>query len=170
MAMKQPIVAVFDFDGTIVDSLDIGYKIVKKICDQEKIDLFRNKEEFIALYDKNFYITALSKGLSPRKLLTLYNQYKVHADEFLNGLQLFPGMKGVLAQLDRGYIVTSNHTEVVERYAKKHKLHYITVIGADKQRSKMKKLRAIQDQNKGYKVYYVGDTVGDVKEAKRAGV
>ncbi|MFO7807208.1 MAG: HAD hydrolase-like protein, partial [Candidatus Moraniibacteriota bacterium] len=43
------------------------------------------------------------------------------------------------------------------------------VIGADKEKSKVKKIEKVKKENPGSAIYYVGDTVGDIYEGRKAG-
>jgi len=69
-------------------------------------------------------------------------------------------------------IVTSSPTEVVETWLRTHEVHGVTeVAGAETARSKVEKIDALLARFPGQEVYwYVGDTAGDIREAREAGV
>ena len=69
-------------------------------------------------------------------------------------------------------IVTSSPAEVVEGWLRTHEVHGVAeVAGAETARSKVEKIHALLARFPGQEVYwYVGDTAGDIREAREAGV
>jgi phosphoglycolate phosphatase len=68
-------------------------------------------------------------------------------------------------------IVTSSPNDVVEGWLRSHDVIGVAeVAGAETARSKVEKIHALQARFPGQEVYwYVGDTTGDVREAREAG-
>jgi phosphoglycolate phosphatase len=163
-------VLVFDFDGVIVDSFAVARKVVNDVIVPHLQPL--NKKEFAALYEQNFYEGIVAKGWPKEKM-----QYLM--DETLQGLahetpnvNMFSGMLDVLNELVKQHtliIVTSNFTDVVAEYCRRHDIPITDIRGADVSPSKTKKLISIEKTFPYDDIYYIGDTAGDVHEAKKGG-
>ena len=87
----------------------------------------------------------------------------------------FNGIADVLNDLSKEnklFIVTSNETQVVEKYLKSQNLFYFfkEIYGSDKGASKIEKIIKIKEGNPGFNYFYVGDTQGDILEGKKSGV
>ena len=68
-------------------------------------------------------------------------------------------------------IISGNVTSFIQEFLKNYEIDFISqVLGGDIEKSKIKKINLFKEKFPGYKVYYIGDTVGDIKEAKHAGV
>ncbi len=80
----------------------------------------------------------------------------------------------MLKELSKDYkimIVTSNLSRVIKKALKDNNINEIEdVVGSDRERSKVKKLEIIKKNNPKSKIYYVGDTTGDIYEGREAGV
>jgi len=83
-------------------------------------------------------------------------------------------MKDSLEKLSKNNIlivVTSNDTQVVKSYFKSKKIDFFDeIIGSDEEPSKTKKIEYIKSKYPSKEIYYVGDTIGDILEGKKAGV
>ena len=86
----------------------------------------------------------------------------------------FNGIREVIRKLSKKaviYIITSNLTSVIEDSIQFHKIKGVQrVIGGDKEFSKVKKILAVKKIHPKAVFYYIGDTVGDILEAKKADV
>ncbi len=87
----------------------------------------------------------------------------------------FPLMADVLGELGDArhiVVVTSNTTVVVEDFLRRHGIGGVAEIaGAEAGHSKVEKIRALLARFPGDEtVWYVGDTAGDMREARLAGV
>jgi len=86
---------------------------------------------------------------------------------------LVAGMADVLARLGARhplFVVTSNATAVVAGHLARHGVAGVReVLGAEAGTSKVDKLRRLAARFPGEPPWYVGDTLGDVLEGRRAG-
>jgi phosphoglycolate phosphatase len=88
--------------------------------------------------------------------------------------ELFPGMPAVIERLAAAqpvFVITSSRTGVVERILAEHGVRGVSeVIGGDREPSKTRKINAVRRRiGESLPAWYVGDTVGDMVEARAAG-
>ena len=164
---------LFDYDGVIVDSLPVIVDVYNKLFRKHGLDLNFTAEEFSMFYVGNFH-----KGLAekvPKGALPIILKEK--GEEFIkrnNEFRLFKGIKGVLEKLSEKakiIIISSNTTEAIKKSMELNGIDFIEdVIGGDIEPSKVKKILAQKEKHPDAETYYIGDTLGDIKEAKKAGV
>ena len=169
--MKQ--VLLFDYDGVVVDSLPIITCTYNALFKKHGLNLHFTEEEFSKLYISNFH-EELAKTV-PADILPIILEEK--GKEFIrknNEFKIFSGMKEILKRLSEKniiIIISSNTTKVIEQNLKLNDIEFITeVIGGDIEPSKVKKIMVQKEKHPDSEIYYIGDTVGDIKEAKKANV
>ena len=159
-------IILFDFDGVIVDSYEIAYKVSKKLIPE--IDREQHRDMFMGnIYD------AVAKIVPKHKR-------KERNDDFYNiyyplllKLPIIPGMSKTIKQLSKKYtliIISSTINSPIHAYLEKNELHHYfeKVYGADVHTDKKKKIMMVL---KNYKVVskdclFITDTVGDLLEAQ----
>jgi len=166
-------VILFDYDGTILDTFGAYAKEYVKIA--KFFGIKKNtKEDFKNLYEKNFSESMAELGVEGKKLIEFIYKMRAPYTNDHGTLDVFKGMKEVIKKLSEKYeiyVITSNLTHIIEGSIKHHRITGIKeVIGGDVEMSKIKKINLFKKKYKGDNIYYVGDTIGDVKEAKKAGV
>ncbi len=171
---EKKLVLLFDYDGTIVDSLNEVFKAFNRIAPEYGIEIIEDIEKFIQLYDNNVYDSIALLGLPRKKVEDFVSKWR---EPFLLDnvkVHVFKGMEEALAILAKKaelYVITSNATDAIKKSIKRFGLHGIKeVIGGDIEPSKTTKIKKLKEQNKGYNIYYIGDTLGDMVEARKAGV
>ena len=164
-------VIIFDYDGVIADSKEIFMKYFLEACRKYGVGI-STEEEFLRLYEGNVYESMLSMGLSEEKIRSIVYHMRRGLIENRKSIRIFPGIKEVIEEISSYplFIVTSNDTEVVKNFLREWDMDYFhEIIGSDREVSKVKKLRYIMEKYPGYTHFFVGDTVGDIKEGKKAG-
>jgi len=167
-------ILIFDYDGVIVDSLDLFMDYFIQACKQEGFEEIGSKQVFLSLFDGNMFEKMLERGMSREQIRRI--MYFMRDELVLNQekLQVFPGMKQVLKTLSQNnslYIITSNESHVVNQFLSLHQMTmFKDIIGSEKEPSKVKKIQLIKEQNGHNKVFYIGDTLGDIIEGKKANV
>lgn len=166
---------IFDYDGVIVDSLDLFMKFFIGACKKEGFNEIDSKEVFLSLFDGNMFEKMKQKGMSKNHILhiMLYMKDKLLMNQ--EKLQVFPDMKQTLKTLSEHYslyIITSNESNVVNQFLISQGIDiFKDTYGSDKEPSKVKKIQSIKQQNNNNNnVFYIGDTVGDIAEGKQAKV
>ncbi|MFO8078607.1 MAG: HAD family hydrolase [Thermoplasmatota archaeon] len=168
-------VFIFDYDGVIVDSLDIFSTHFLKACEKEQVPEISSKQDFLSIYNNNMYETMYSMGMTKEKILRIVNYMKKAILLEQENIKLFPNIKETIQQLvinNQLYIVTSSDTKLVTEFLNKYHLDtfFEEVIGSDQEPSKTKKILSITQNHKEKDCFYIGDTVGDILEGKKAQV
>ncbi|ABR49090.1 HAD-superfamily hydrolase, subfamily IA, variant 1 [Alkaliphilus metalliredigens QYMF] len=167
---------IFDFDGTLVDSLDIAINAVNKLSDKFGFKKVK-KEEFDFL--RKLSIPERCKHLSvpmyklPFWAAHFYNEYK----SSIQDIALFEGIKEVLDELrNRGYelaIISSNSEDNIREFLEKNQIYSIKEVFASKHIfGKDKVLNAFMKKEKlsNSEIIYVGDEERDILACKKVGV
>lgn len=172
---KKENILIFDFDGTIADTLKLQLKIFNNLAPRfgyqqigsSQVEHLRGKSAREILQQLN--ISALQ----------LPSIYAAGRKEFLRhaaDIAVFPDIKDVLKELSKHYglgIVTSNDTDIVGQFLKKHDMEMFNFVYSDKSIfGKGAILKHLLNKYKFNKnnVLYIGDEVRDIDAAKEAGV
>ncbi|QSE96094.1 HAD-IA family hydrolase [Fulvivirga lutea] len=168
---------IFDFDGTIADTLELGIKIsnqlshkfrYKQIADKQDLDFYRN------LSTQNA-IKAI--GISLVKLPFVASAFRKSLSKSIDQLHPFEGMVEVIKDLAENYklgIVTSNSLQNTKTFLDNHGLtesfsYYSTGIRL------FKKYRTINALIKEYEldprqILLIGDETRDIEAAQQCGL
>ena len=164
---------IFDFDGTICDSLDFAIFEISKVTHKVKIDLTRQEIKDMV---ENESFTALFKKFKVHKFMLIFMIWKLQKalGKKVTTFDLFPGIKTMLHELFRDHelhILTANSKSNVEKFLKKHELKkYFTKITSranpfDKShaiKTHLKKNKLKQSQT-----VYIGDELSDLKACNK---
>jgi len=167
-------IILFDFDGTIADSLQENFKIANKLAakfgirtaEESELEKLRgmNAREIIRYFKIPFY-----------KLPFIVKAYYDHRS--LSIPALVDGLKPVLKILkSRGYIlaiVSSNSKERIQAFLDKHAIGEFNSIRSEKSffgKDKAIKKEFIKYNSKPTETVYVGDEARDIEAARKAGV
>lgn len=166
---------LFDFDGVLVDSIDVYEKTVTDCLRQIGQPLTRGREEFLELFEGNFYESLVEKGIDLDKFMTA--SVDILSKVNYADMKPFDAIRPVLRELKITHpmvVISSNDTPTINEALRLYDFEGIfdDVLGSDFMLSKKEKILHII---KKYHVtlsdiYYIGDTTGDIKEGKLAGV
>jgi len=166
-------VLLFDFDGVIADSLAAYYPVFAATCRDLGFEGPGTLEAFLDIFDTNAIRGLRKAGVPLLKLRQLGRTLAPRVVALNKRVLPFPGMPALLRTLairEPVYVVTSNMTEPTEAFLADHAITGVLgVIGADQESSKVKKIRRIARQHRGAAPWYIGDTRGDMLEARKAG-
>jgi len=166
---------LFDFDGVLVNSLDLYAEAVTRILERIGTPIVKSKEDYLALFDGNFYESMAAAGVD----LAAYNET---VKEILpridtNAMKPFDGLIPVLAALQKDSIlavVSSNGYRTIRTMLDRFGFapYFREILGADFRISKKEKIAYTLEKYgiPGERAFYVGDTAGDIREARAAGV
>ena len=167
-------VIMLDFDGVVADSLEIFHTEFAAACRELGYDQLSSKEALLKLFEGNIIREIIRAGFPVRRLKQLAIQFAPRIQEANRHVQAFPGMPEVVSDLAAAfplYVISSNQTRSIEDFIDRHAITGVReVIGADKESSKVKKIRRVMALHPGRACYYVGDTKGDMIEAHAARV
>ncbi len=169
-------VIIFDFDGTLADTIDILLSITNRLSAEFGFKS-ATKEELAQLRNLNSWQILQYSGISLFKFPLLIRRLKADLHSEVPHIQLFPGIKEVLLELKkRGFqlgIITSNSRENVLASLTKNGLQdtftFIysgSTFGKHKVINKWLRIENINPE----KVVYVGDEVRDIDAAKKTGI
>ena len=172
--MNQIKLIIFDFDGTIADSLQAGIKITNKIADKlnfrkldpNKIDYYKNlsPSDFLKLMKVPIY-----------KIPALATIYHAEFNKIIGQLKPFANIDIVVKELAKHYklgILSSNSVENIKIFLKNNNLDsYFSFIHSQphifgKSANIKRILRQARLNNR--QAIYIGDEVRDIQAAKKA--
>lgn len=173
-------IVIFDFDGTIADTFDIGIKVINNLArkyqsppmGKEEISAYRN------LGLRRAVLMMKKKGASWLKIFKIARLIHVKLNEEIKEVKLFAGIGKVIRNLKKqGYvlgIVSTNTTENINDFLKKYKLtemfDFVESVGIWK--TKTSRLRKIMKANsvESSEVIYIGDETRDIKAGNKLGI
>lgn len=166
---------LFDFDGVIVDSLEVYERRVKLCLEKIGKPVVQNRADFLALFEDNFYEAIVKKGIDVQEFMKASKALPIQ-DDYEQMLPFAP-MLPVLEELKKNnilVIISSNVSRVIHAVLSQHNFNgcFREVLGADAGFSKQEKIRHAMNvfQIDKDRTYYIGDTAGDIREARLAGV
>jgi len=165
---------MLDHDGVVVDSLEIFTTSFVEACRRVGLPQVTSAEDVLALFDGNFYDSLRDAGAEDAQIREAMIRTAGALRLAMPALRPFPLMPEVLNDLAEArhvVIVSSNASDVVELFLKRHGIAGVAeVAGAESGRSKVAKVEALMARFPGQPCYwFVGDTTGDMREARLAG-
>jgi phosphoglycolate phosphatase-like HAD superfamily hydrolase len=167
---------VFDFDGTLADTLNHVYRILNRLSKEYR---FKPLDEKDIEQAKDMSATEFAKFLHIPRLkipkILAHGRSLLHQD--LDEIQPFPGIPATLAQLRKRVqflgILTSNSEENVRTFLRAHKIDGFDFVSTvPKLSGKSKHLKAIRRTFNcdASQMLYVGDELRDIKAAQKTGI
>ena len=165
---------MLDHDGVVVDSFEIFTTSFVEACRRVGLPQVTSAEDVLALFDGNFYDSLRDAGAEDAQIREAMIRTAGALRLAMPALRPFPLMPEVLNDLAEArhvVIVSSNASDVVELFLKRHGIAGVAeVAGAESGRSKVAKVEALMARFPGQPCYwFVGDTTGDMREARLAG-
>lgn len=171
--MKPINLVMFDYDGVIVDSLKVFCQSYIGACWENGLMDIQTQQDVLALFEHNVYASLVQRGVTPSTVDKILAAYERRQKEHLGTLELFAGMTDALekiASASKVYIITSNLSQATESVMERYGVTcYEEVIGAEKEKSKINKIKKVMKRHEGCPAFYVGDTKGDMLEGREAG-
>lgn len=174
--MKQKVI-IFDFDGTIANSLDTLVTISNRLAEQFGYKQ-TSQSELAELKKLTSREIIKQSGISIFKVPFLLRKVKAEMSFEIKNLKLFPGIREVLIELEsmghKLVIISSNSKSNILAFLDHNNLenifYYIysgtTVFGKDKVINKFIRQENINIED----VIYVGDETRDIESAKKSKV
>jgi len=166
---------LFDFDGVLVDSLDLYAEAVARSLERIGMPIVKDKEDYLALFDGNFYESLAARGVDLAAYHEAVREILPRIDT--DAMKPFDGLIPVLAVLQKDHllaVVSSNGYQTIRRMLEKFGFapYFREILGADFRFSKKEKIAYALEKYKipGARAFYIGDTAGDIQEARAAGV
>ena len=173
--MRERNLLLFDFDGVLADSLDLYAEAVARCLLRIGTPIVKNREDYLALFEGNFYESMAAKGVD-------LAAFAGAAKEILPGLDYdamkpFDGLIPVLEALRKEnllVVISSNGFRTISRMLDLFGFDrfFEGILGSDFLFSKKEKIAhaLAKDGIDRRRTFYIGDTTGDILEAREAGV
>jgi phosphoglycolate phosphatase len=175
MKFPEQKLLLFDFDGVLVDSLELYENVVRQCLEEIGKPIVKNLDDFLALFHDNFYQGIVNKGIDLQAYMAAMKGIYPSID--LSLIKPHREMASVLLELaerHRLMLISSNHEKVIRVLLNKMNVEgcFEAVLGSEAVLSKTEKIAFAQVQCGVAKerIFYIGDTTGDIREARRAGV
>ena len=166
---------LFDFDGVLVDSLDVYEKTVTLCLKKMNKPLTRGRQEFLELFEGNFYESLVKKGVDLNEFMKA--SVDILAQVNLKDIKPITAVVPVVGELQTKHtllVVSSNESSSIKESLElfHYNGYFQEILGSDFMLSKKEKiLYAIKKYHVAPQdIYYIGDTTGDIKEGREAGV
>lgn len=168
---------IFDFDGTLVNSIELALSIYNRIAPQYKCKPIQSEAREL-LSSKNPRKYFKEYGITSFKLLLLVFHIRKELGLHIADLKPVKDIDKALQELkNNGFslgILTSNSKKNVEKFMANHNLSHLFdfvysgrhLLGKDKVIGQILKREQIPSKN----VVYVGDETRDVLAMKKAGI
>ncbi len=166
---------LFDFDGVVVDSLELYEDAVNRCLENLGKPVFKDRQEFLEIFDDNFYEGIARKGVD----VPAFTKISAALAPGLDYGRVAPvgDLAPVLEKLGERhtlFIVSSNSNYAIRRILLRCRFdrYFEEILGHEFMLSKIGKIRhAMERREAGPEgTYYIGDTAGDIREAEKAGV
>lgn len=170
-------VIIFDFDGTIADTLDTVVNISNRLA--ANFGYKQTSQEEIA-YLKNLNSREIIKqsGISIFKVPFLIRKVKAELNKEIKNLKPIPGIKEALTQIKNKnhqlLILTSNSKENVVSFLEENDMQNLfefivsgaTLFGKSRIINNILKQENLSSQQ----VFYIGDETRDIEAARKSGI
>lgn len=170
---------IFDFDGTIADTLLFNYQKAQEIVGKFKLTNLDNQAIINEIRSKPLQELIKKFKISWLKLPFILLEGRRAQKELNNHLEqikVFPGMKNSLKKLKKNYqlgILSLNLKENIDKFLALNKLDIFDFIYCES--NIFAKNKALNNLMKKYNlsknsIIYVGDEVWDIEACKKAGI
>ena len=175
-APLQPKLLIFDFDGTVADTFNVGFEILNAVAPEFG---FRSLKEDEIETARDMRLTNLIKflGIRPTKMHKIARRAAEELSVRMHKVQPMAGVMPVIRELQaRGFrlgILTSNSPENVGLFLKNHDFHVFDFVrSSSKLTGKAREIKNIRKilRVPRHEILLVGDECRDVEAAHKAGV
>jgi len=162
-----------DYDGVIVDSYEVFSSVFMAACRRCGFHEIDSHGRLLSLFDGNLFEGMTDLGLDSQTIARILNTFQVEIGGHLDKVKLFDGMAEALTMISHRntvVIITSNVSHTVRQVLERNGIDcFETVLGAEKEKSKVRKIKQTMERYTERPAYYIGDTLGDITEGQRAG-
>lgn len=164
---------IFDFDGTIADSMDLAIEIFYEVTGHPPIT---DPAEIARLRTLPLLKVAREAKISPHQIPRLLLKGRARMHQRMDEVGTFPGLPEVLRQLHKNghrlLVMSSNSQQNVTQFLKTHGLesYFSDVYGSIGLFSKTRALKKILRLNKlkPGQCFYIGDEIRDMHASQKA--
>lgn len=167
---------IFDFDGVLADSFETFYPFMADMFG--KINIPLSRKDYRELFNENVHL-GFKKLIGNEDKYELFQKLrKANYDRYYkkNKPKLFSGVKGVLKQLDKNYILaiasSGKRSNIIGLLKKNNIQKHFSLVLATDEHSKENMIRIILEKYCAdpKETIMITDTAGDIKIAKKLGL
>jgi phosphoglycolate phosphatase len=173
--VKEKDLFLFDFDGVLSDSLDLYAEAVARCLERIGTPIVQNREDYLMLFEGNFYESMAARGVDLVSFAQAAKEIMPGID--YDAMRPFDGLIPVLELLKKDHllaVISSNGSKTIRKMLERFGFdpYFEEILGSDFLISKKEKIAhalakyGIPPQ----RTFYIGDTTGDIVEARAAGV
>jgi phosphoglycolate phosphatase len=166
---------LFDFDGVLSDSLDLYAEAVRRCLERIGTPIVKTREDYLVLFEGNFYESMAARGVDLAAFAQAAKEIMPGID--YDAMRPFDGLLPVLESLRKDHllaVISSNGSRTIRRMLERFGFepYFQEVFGSDFLISKKEKIdHALAMYGiPPERTFYIGDTTGDIVEARAAGV
>lgn len=164
---------IFDFDGTLCDSLDVTIDIINNFLTRRGRQPITKEEMLQDGFKGLVKSREIPKYMIP--FLVIYGQRQI--GKHIKELKMFPGLKEEILDISKGNylsIVTSNSGRNVRRFLSKNGLDGVfddiqtdfSMFGKEKKIEKLIRKHHLKRRE----TYFIGDETRDIEAARKVGI
>ena len=168
---------LLDFDGVIVDSLEVFSESVNVAGNILRQPVNFNSNDLRSIRHMAVYEICRVARIQQHLAMEFLTELDLELIKRAHEIELFPRMEAVLRQissLTKLIIVSASTQPMIDKVLKHHNVRqYVDqIVGGDTAGEKSNKIRTLltQHQTSANSTYMIGDTVSDVEQGKIAGV
>ncbi len=169
----QPLL-LFDFDGVVADSFEVFSEVFRAACTEIGFHHLDSDEAILKLFEGNVPVQLLKAGFPLWRIKKLSSSLMPRIVAANRRIEAFDGMPTLLTELAQTfptYVISSNNTDFLQAFIERHEIQGIRdVLGADKEPSKVKKIKQVCALHPDREPFFIGDTKGDMVEGRAARV
>lgn len=165
---------LFDFDGTIANTIDVGVPIFNKLAKKHHFKRLNSLDEL-----RNTTLNQFFKNhkISKIKLPFYFREFLKELHNNMDSVKIYPGMKEVIKKLNKNHklgIVSANSKDNIKRFLKLSDIefcfdfvyNYPLVFGKSVVFKKLLRKKKLRNNE----LVYIGDELRDIKASKKAGI
>jgi phosphoglycolate phosphatase len=166
---------MLDHDGVVADSFDVLSMAIIEACRRVGLEGVKTADDVLALFEGNVFERLRAGGADDVAIREIERRSALTIRNALPWVKPFPLMPQLLDELGGSHhvaIVTTGEEDVVWAFLRRHKVTGVEeVVGAAAGESKAEKMAALIGRHRGSQetYWFVGDTAGDMREARLAG-
>ena len=151
---------VFDFDGVIANSIEVGYQVHNSISEKYDLPKIETQKDYLRIIDNGHLKDFLNYDIITEYYLESNLRYKSN----LSKIKLFPAMKKILQDLDENIIIiSSNPDSFIGNILENNEIDKVIIYGKEKAKSKKERFELLLKEQNIQKcdIIYIGDTIDD---------
>jgi phosphoglycolate phosphatase len=173
--VKERDLFLFDFDGVLSDSLDLYAEAVTRCLERIGTPIVKTREDYLVLFEGNFYESMAARGVDLADFAQAAKEIMPGID--YDAMRPFDGLIPVLESLKKDHllaVISSNGSKTIRKMLDRFGFdpYFEEILGSDFLFSKKEKIDHVLAKYgiPPERTFYIGDTTGDIVEARAAGV